>query len=648
MQILELVLYGKKGQKRTLTFNTGKVNIITGKSKSGKSAVGDIIEYCMGGSSCHIAEGVVRDNVSWYGLLLQINNNKVFVARKNPDPGQQTTYLCYYAIGTDVESPETTDFVSNTNVDGIEELLTRQIGISENAHHPEENESRNPLQANIRHSLFYCFQSQDEVAARTTLFHRQAEDSFITQAIKDTLPYFLGAVKEDAISLATEKRMKERHLKLLQRELSEKQAITGTGSERAISLIEEAVAVGLITDDIEIDHSDFNSLHSALAGITLTTERVATDAMDRLSGLQAKLEDKREELRVVEASIDEASKYLTAAKRYNDEKGHQKIRLESIGLFDKLNFETGVCPLCSGSMNPEPPSVAMMKKSIKSLDRTIGRVEKEKPKLRRFMDQQQEEANKIQSEITNLKAAIEGAYNQIEDSQRIRNLNDRRAKVYGRISYWLDNVKPETGTDEIERKIKILENRISDIESLLGNDSIKDRTDSALSVIQNDMTQWTGHLDMEYIGSPYRIDLSKATVVVDTNRPVALRDMGSASNWLGSHLIAMFGLHKYFHENNRPVPGFLFLDQPSQVYFPEGTDEKDMDIQAVSQIYDFIRNRVEDAKGKLQVIVVDHAKLETDAFKTDTIEEWRDANHNLVPAEWYMETGLAPVTETND
>lgn len=82
MQILELVLYGKNGQKRTLSFKPGKVNIIPGESKAGKSAVGDIIEYCMGGSSCNIAVGIVRDNVAWYGLLLQFNTNKIFVARK--------------------------------------------------------------------------------------------------------------------------------------------------------------------------------------------------------------------------------------------------------------------------------------------------------------------------------------------------------------------------------------------------------------------------------------------------------------------------------------------------------------------------------------------------------------------------------------
>ena len=128
MQILELVLYGKNGQKRTLSFNPGKVNIIPGESKAGKSAVGDIIEYCMGGSSCNIAVGVVRDNVAWYGLLLQFNTNRIFVARKNPDPGRQSTSFCYYELGTDIRSPEKADFSSNTNVEGIEKLLRSRAG----------------------------------------------------------------------------------------------------------------------------------------------------------------------------------------------------------------------------------------------------------------------------------------------------------------------------------------------------------------------------------------------------------------------------------------------------------------------------------------------------------------------------------------
>lgn len=636
MQIKELVLYNNKGQKRTLVFNVGKANIITGKSKSGKSAVGDIIEYCLGGSKCNIAEGVVRENVLWYGLLLQFDSNQVFVARKNPETGQQTTSLCYYNVGKNISSPDKVDFESNINVDGIVSLLTKELGISENTHIPETDESRNPLQANIRHALFYCFQSQDEIAARTSLFHKQAEDSFISLAIKDTLPYFLGAVSEDAISLMTERRSKERKLKLLRKELTEKMALTAGSTDRAVSLLAEAVCVGLISSETEIDTSNFNQIYSALSGISLVTTRVLTIQTDRLSKLQTQLEEKEEELRIVEDSIIEAQKYLVNVREYNNEVVHQKVRLESIGLFEKLCFDSGKCPFCSGSLSPEPPSVTMLKESIIALDNAIGRVEIERPRLRRFVDLQEKAADTIRDEMKTIKASIDGIYEQQEHAKKIKDLNDRKATVYGRISYWLDCVKPEYGVDEIQQEIADLCTRISEIDDILGNESIYERTTSALSVIQSYMTEWAKYLEMEYSDHPYRIDIAKPTVVVDTNRPVILREMGSASNWLGAHLISMFGLHKYFIENKRPVPRFLFLDQPSQVYFPEGTAEEDMDIKAVEKIYDFIFRRVSENSGNLQVIVVDHAKLETDEFKANTIEEWRNPQDNLIPVSWYQ------------
>ncbi len=644
MQILELVLYGKNGKKRTVSFHPGRVNIIPGESKAGKSAVGDIIEYCMGGSSCNIAVGVVRDNVDWYGLLLQCDTNRIFVARKNPDPGRQTTSFCYYEVGTDIESPKTAEFTSNTNTDGIEALLTKQIGISENIHMPEEDESREPLEANIRHALFCCFQSQDEVTARNHLFHRQSEGLPITNAIRDTMPYFLGAVNEDAVLLATERRTKDRELRVLTRQVVEAEAITGTGSEKAVALLIEAEAVGLIHGTDELDKASFIALYDALKGIQLITQRVPTGSMDRLSTLQTQLKDKENELGELQESISEAHTYLADASGFRGELAHQKVRLESIGLFEKLNFNSGKCPLCSGDLNPEPPGVAKLKDSILALDRSINRVEKERPQLRRFIDQQEAKISELKEDIAIIKAEIEGTYSQLQDADRIRDLNDRRAKVYGRISYWLENVELADDITETKKRIKELKDRIEEIDAILSNDSVKDRVSSALSVIQNDMTAWADDLEMEYAGSPYRLDMGKVTVVVDHGRPIPLKEMGSGANWLGSHLITMFGLHKYFINNNRPVPGFLFLDQPSQVYFPEGSSaDEDMDIQAVTKVFDFIRKRVRELEGKMQVIVVDHAKLESDAYKADMIEDWKNTGIKLVPTDWYEETESALV-----
>ena len=80
-------------------------------------------------------------------ILLQFDNERVFVARKNPDKGQQTTSVSYIEVGDKIEVPESCNFSANTNSAGIEKSLTQRIGISENLNMPPNGQSRLPLAA---------------------------------------------------------------------------------------------------------------------------------------------------------------------------------------------------------------------------------------------------------------------------------------------------------------------------------------------------------------------------------------------------------------------------------------------------------------------------------------------------------------------
>lgn len=636
MQICELVLYGYKGQVRHLPFNLGTVNIITGKSQSGKSAVGDIIDYCLGGDSCNIADGVVRENVAWYGLLLQFEKEQLFVARKNPEPGQQTTSYCYVEIGEKLEVPEICNFQSNENVAGLEEMITRRIGISENLHTPPEGQSRPPLSANIRHALYYCFQGQDEIAAKNFLFHKQSED-FISQAIKDTIPYFLGIVNEESLALENERSILKRKLVLEKRKLEENRALMGGGSNRAISLISEARQAGLIDNNSSIDYQDYKSMYSLLKSILdWKPSRNVSSGMDRLTYLQSLLEDYRQELEEIEQSLYNAKSFSGETTEYKDEVVHQKIRLESIGLFEQLDFNPGVCPLCSGELNSPLPGVEMIKKSILNLDKSIANVTKERPKLRAFIDGLEKEQEQKRETIKGIEAEIDGIYYQEQEAQRIKDLNSRRARVVGRISLWVESVETDTDSEKQEQIIKKLQNRLSEIDEILDVNTLEERKQSALSRIQVDMTTWAKQLQLEHSDNPYRLDLSKVTVIVDKpERPVPLRQLGSGSNWVGVHLITYFALQKFFINANRPVPRFLFFDQPSQVYFPSERDEKKTDWNKVNEMYNFVIERTTAEHGKLQVIIVDHADLLDEKFQKLIIEDWWDDKNNLVPKSWY-------------
>lgn len=640
MQIRELVLYGYNGKVRHLPFALGQVNIITGRSKSGKSVVGDIIDYCLGGDSCNIADGVVRDNVAWYGLLLQFEHERVFVARKNPDKGQQTTGVCYIDIGEKIEAPDNCDFSSNTNVSGIEESLTRRIGISENLNTPPEGQSRLPLAANIRHALYYCFQGQDEIAAKNFLFHHQSDD-FITQAIKDTIPYFLGAISEEALTLENERSILKRKLTLEKRKLEENRNLMGGGSERAISLIGEARQAGLIDASTQIDYQNYREMYSVLqTAMNWSPSMIGSNSgMDRLTFLQSKLQEIRDEFDEIGISLDNARKFVGETAGYSGEAQHQKMRLESIGLFEQLTFNPGKCPLCSGTLEQPLPSVEMIKASIVNLDKSIANVTREQPKLRAFISDLEREREKKQEEIKALEAEIDGLYQQESERARLRDINARRGKVVGRISLWVESVENDTESEKQEQIVKRIEDRIKEIDDILDRDSVEERKQSALSRIQEDMTKWAKALQLEHSDNPYRLDLNKVTVVVDKpERPVPLKQLGSGSNWVGVHLIAYFALQRFFVNANRPVPRFLFLDQPSQVYFPSELDEKQIDWNEVNIMYQFIIDRTIELNGKLQVIVVDHADLKEDSFRQFICENWWPIDKNLVPSDWYENT----------
>ena len=637
MQIRELVLYGYNGKVRHLPFGLGRVNIITGKSKSGKSVVGDIIDYCLGGDSCNIADGVVRDNVAWYGLLLQFEGERVFVARKNPDKGQQTTGVCYIEFGEEIEVPDKCDFSSNTNVAGIEESLTRRIGISENLNTPPEGHSRLPLAANIRHALYYCFQGQDEIAAKNFLFHHQSDD-FITQAIKDTIPYFLGAISENALALENERSILKRKLTLEKRKLEETRYLMGGGSERAIALIGEARQAGLIDAAIQIDYQDYQEMYSVLQSVMNWSPSTvnSSSGMDRLTFLQSKLQEIRDEFDEIGVSLDNARKFVGETTGYSGEAQHQKMRLESIGLFEQLNFDPGKCPFCSGTLEEPLPSVEMIKASVVNLDKSIANVAREQPKLRAFISELEQEREKKLEEIKELEAEIDGLYQQEDERVRLRDINARRGKVVGRISLWIESVKNDTESDKQEQIIKRIEERIKEIDDALDRDSVEERKQSALSRIQVDMTDWAKTLQLEHCDNPYRLDLNRVTVVVDKpERAVPLKQLGSGSNWVGVHLLAYFALQKFFINADRPVPRFLFLDQPSQVYFPSELDEKQIDWNEVNKMYQFIIDRTDELGGKLQVIIVDHADLNEKSFRQFVCENWWPIDKNLVPNDWY-------------
>ena len=135
-QILNIILYGFNQKKRVVTFRPGRLNIITGGSKTGKSALIEIMDYCLGSSECDIPMRIIRESIEWVGVRLEVTEGQVFIARRLPIKGQSSSTDVFYTIGQSVAIPEHSELNKTTNSVAIEGLLSAHVGISQNIHNP--------------------------------------------------------------------------------------------------------------------------------------------------------------------------------------------------------------------------------------------------------------------------------------------------------------------------------------------------------------------------------------------------------------------------------------------------------------------------------------------------------------------------------
>ncbi|MFQ4138501.1 DUF3732 domain-containing protein [Nodosilinea sp. PGN35] len=648
MQIRSIILYNSLGEKRILNFEIGKVNIITGKSRTGKSAIIDIVDYCLGRSSFLVPEGIIRDTVSWYAVLLQFPRSQLFIAKPSP-PGYNTTQSqAYYEISEAIEIPEVVDLEPNTNDETLKGFLSDLIGISANQNTPDLGQSRDALRVDIRHSTFYLFQDQNQIANRRLLFHRQQEQ-FIPQAIKDSLPYFLGITQENQLILEQELRVARRELRIAQRRLEEALSIASEQTDVGRRLLVEAQQIGLISVETETENTEQILL---LLRQSLDWEPTDLPAIvdDRFPGLQLERDELYTNLKRKQEKIDAAESFVKEAEGYSNEANQQLIRLESINLFRHDNNDTNrLCPLCNSELSQPVTSALEIQNSLEDLRNSVHIVEGKQPKLREYIQQLKEERLEIRQQIGEVEIAIQAILEEEEATQRMRDLNVRIARVLGRISLYLESVSFADETSELRTNVDIARRRVEDLESQIDPVEEDEIMSSILNRIGQQMTNWANYLELEHCGSPYRLDLKKLTVIVDRpERPIPMERMGSGENWLGCHLIAHLALHKHFIEKQRPVPRFLILDQPSQVYFPsrdtylalenitvEETLSSNADIVAVERMFSLLHEFCEEFFPEFQIIVLEHANLNNEKFQEALVEEpWTDGraliSENLV------------------
>jgi Protein of unknown function (DUF3732) len=437
-------------------------------------------------------------------------------------------------------------------------------------------------------------------------------------------------------------------LRALQRTLRDREntlarfeALASDGLNEAASLLAECRNVGLLAldetptlwnDAIEI----LRSAVSAAPEEQLIRYEESSDQAERLrlnderSSLRQQLSRSQDELETMRSLLADENGFVQEARE-------QVARLSSLRLF--ANSEEPCCPLC------EQPTANLLLSSSLELEmqqasEQLEGVVRHTPGLEALMLEQEERIHLTKRLSHENRTALEAVRRADDRLIQLQESSTRRAYVLGRISLFLDNLPQVADNSELRVEILKLQREISQLESELSDESIQDRLESIVSFISRDLTAWTERLELEHRGNPFRLDLRRLQVVADTNSgPIPMSSMGSGANWVGCHLIAHLAIHSWFVRKLRPVPRFLFLDQPSQVYYPSEQNVEsslsslaDEDRAAVVRMFELIRDVVAQLHPAFQVIITEHADLGEDWYQDAVVERWRNGNA-LIPAE---------------
>lgn len=639
IQILDIVLYAKDRHPRVLSLQPGRLNIITGDSKTGKSALISIVDYCLGSGSYQVPHGVIRGHVVWYGLRLTDGQTQHFVARRAPDANRQSTTDAYYATGSSLAIPSLEQLDITTNIDTVVERLGVATGIALNRHDPPEHQTRAPLTATLRHALAYVFQPQTEISQPGFLFHGQ-NDTWFAQAIKDTFPYFLGAVEEDYVAKAAQLKELRRELRAQEQALTRIETLTSDNS--IASLVSEARDVGLLAADYvsELPSEDMATLQTIMARPLAEQVDDTSTAIDQAE--LTRLNDRRTELRRDLHRLDDELKAMIELRNeenaYTHETSEQVSRLESIGLLKPS--DENHCPLCQ-QPSDSFPLYAELGAELRAASAQLAAVRRSTPGLDALVVEKTRELEQVRVALQENWDTLEAVRRSDQRLSALRDSATRRAMVFGRISATLDSYPSRQDSSDLRAYVADLAQRIKLLETELSDETVRERVDSCLSRLSERMTRWATFLELEHSGVPFRLDRRKLEVIADAESgPIPMSAMGSGANWLGCHLIAHLALHEWFVRRERPVPRFLFLDQPSQVYFPAethaGTDgelPQDEDRLAVVRIFELIDNLVKDLAPHMQIIMTEHADLNETWFQDAVTERWRNGAA-LIPLDW--------------
>ncbi|KEI92417.1 DUF3732 domain-containing protein [Clostridium botulinum] len=662
MKIKKIILWPKDKNKdiREVEFELNKVNVISGWSATGKSAIIPIIDYCLGSEKCQIPVGVIRKKTEWFGIILVANQKEILLARKEPGDKKNISSM-YINEEKKVIIPNIVN--SNISIDEIKEKLNQMGNFTDLDFNEYESYNNFKSRPSFRDTSAFQFQPQHIIANPNTLFFK-ADTYEHREKLKNIFPYVLGAITNEI--LFKRKKLEEYEIKLrkIQTEETMKKNQFKVMLQENYGLYLKAYEFGLLNgrkkifvDFNNVEENDYKKLISEFNYIieskTYKNIECLENKTEEIIGEFLELE-KEEEL--ISRNIDDLKYKLTNIQLIKLQMNEYQTslydneRISTIEWISRFVNTNKICPFCGSESKA---AIVEIEKLKDILNKSINI----KSKQENFQSAFDKEIINLRNQLNKENDKLRVIIKQKKEIQSVKNNSDEvysiERNIYiivGRIKQIIKENIYNTQVKEND-KVIILNKKINNLKKEINEQAIKKRLDNIINNITTRAAKYTNELDIERKQDLIKIDIKNLTLKVlrKYGKEDYLWEIGSGSNWMGYHVATLLALHEYFISNNcNGVPRFIIFDQPSQVYFPEILKGKDIeyskenlnDIEKTKNIFKALSLAIKKTKGCLQIIITDHAPKETwsNIDNIHLVEEWREKNgikQKLIPREWF-------------
>lgn len=614
--ISKIKLWFRNGEEpRTFEFLRDKVNVITGDSSTGKSSVLKIIDYCLLADRCTIVQDIINENVSWYGLVFFADDRLYTSIRKAPTLEESEMRVIFR------EGELLPDTEPEAHVNDMRSKAMVKMNELFNISTKLKLDSKVVL--NFRHYLMFNYLTEDIIATESTY-----------QDLRFFRNRDFGKILDDLFKVAIG--VNEAKIRELKGELEEaKNTIAkkrkAQGKQYEQLEVYEQNREKIMKELVSLDLCDASELGNTpeewtqIMKTTLDNYNVQfsnKNKEDKRKQLNEKLNQLRETLRYFTSLKTEYEGYMKRLKRQNDS-------LVPIEFIEKHMSEIF-------RYYETRQLLSELQKAWKAIrDNYTLEV--------RLPDDFEKRMQELQKEI-NTKTDEYKRLNPMQpEKQNVQWIHSVMLLV-DKIKKELKKVPTITITEEDVIKLQEIETAIN--EKLK---KLQARNDNAIGQLNNYINKYFSYQDglsESYNDCKPVYSMSEHILMLERDGieyPIA--NVGSKSNYMFLHLCYFFGLHELLAKNNnKQIPQFLFIDQPSIPYYADRKDNDNQELRgddetkllSAFRLIDKFMQEMACDNRHFQIILIEHAdprywegQNKMQSFKT--CYQFRN-NEGLIPA----------------